>query len=169
MVKALARLPRDVTLVMVGDGDERAACQALSRELGIDDRIEWTGALVHDRALRTLAACDVLVSPHTPLNGRPFFGSPTKLFEYMALSRPIVASDLEQIGEVLEDGVTARLVTPGDVDELAHAILEVLASRDRGRSLAEAARHEVETRHTWDDRARAIVARLGMGRGGEGP
>jgi glycosyltransferase involved in cell wall biosynthesis len=162
MVQALARLPRDVTLVMVGDGDERPACQTLSRELGVDDRIEWTGALVHDRALSTLAGCDLLVSPHTPLDGRPFFGSPTKLFEYMALARPIVASDLEQIGEVLRNGVTARLVTPGDVDELAQAILEVLRSRDRGRALAEAARREVEARHTWDERARELVRRLGV-------
>jgi glycosyltransferase involved in cell wall biosynthesis len=161
VVKALALLPEEVSLVMVGDGDERAACRALSEQLGVGHRIEWTGPLRHDLALRRLAECDVLVSPHTPLRNHAFFGSPTKIFEYMALTRPIVASDLGQIGEVLEDGVTARLVTPGDVHELARAILDVLSSPDRGSSLAAAARREAAAKHTWDERARSLLARLG--------
>jgi glycosyltransferase involved in cell wall biosynthesis len=58
----------------------------------------------------------------------------------MALDRPIVASSLEQIGDVLEDGRTARMVTPGDVAELADGIREVLALPDRGAALGAAAR-----------------------------
>jgi glycosyltransferase involved in cell wall biosynthesis len=167
IVKALAELPREVTLVMIGEGDERAACQSLAGRLGVEDRIEWTGALRHDLALRRLAECDVLVSPHTPLREQPFFGSPTKIFEYMALDRPIVASDLGQIGEILEDGVTARLITPGDVAELVQAVLEVLESPDRGRGLGAAARAEAVSKHTWNDRARTLVARLGIRTGSE--
>ena len=50
-----------------------------------------------------LDACDILVSPHVPLDaGAEFFGSPTKLFEYMAMGKGIVASRLGQIGEVLQ-------------------------------------------------------------------
>ena len=67
-----------------------------------------------------LAACDILVSPHVPnADGTPFFGSPTKLFEYMAMGKGIVASDLDQIGEVLRHGETAWLVPPADADALA--------------------------------------------------
>jgi glycosyltransferase involved in cell wall biosynthesis len=112
-------------------------------------------------ALQTLARCDILVSPHTPLPNQRFFGSPTKLFEYMALGRPIVASRLGQIGEILEDRVSARLVTPGDVDELAHAILDVLRLPDRGRHLGEAAQREAASNHTWEERARRLLMRLG--------
>ena len=57
---------------------------------------------------------------------RAFFGSPTKLFEYMGLGRAIVASDLDQIGEVLEDGRTALLTAPGDVPAAASAIVRLL-------------------------------------------
>jgi glycosyltransferase involved in cell wall biosynthesis len=162
VVKALALLPDEIRLVMVGDGVERASCLALAQSLGVDRRIEWTGPLAHPLAVGTLARCDLLISPHTPLgDGQPFFGSPTKLFEYMAIGRPIVASALGQIGEVLEDRVTARLVTPGDVSELAGAIAEVVRMPDRGRHLGDAARREAVTHHTWDERVAALVGRLG--------
>ena len=61
------------------------------------------GAVAHDRVPALLDACDILVSPHVPLDARRgFFGSPTKLFEYMAMGKGIVASRLGQIGEVLQ-------------------------------------------------------------------
>ncbi len=160
-VEALARLPRDVRLVMVGDGEQRLACESLAESLGVAERIEWTGVLPRSAALRRLAECDILLSPHTPLPNQPFFGSPTKIFEYMALARPIVASRLGQLGEVLEDRVTARLVTPGDVEEFAGAVTEILGSPDRGSALGDAARRAVAQRHTWNQRGRVILERLG--------
>jgi glycosyltransferase involved in cell wall biosynthesis len=162
VVRALARLPTDVRLLMIGDGDERGSCESLAASLGVADRVEWTGAIPRPDALRRLSACDVLVSPHVPLPGHAFFGSPTKIFEYMALARPIVASRLGQLGDVLEDGVTARLVTPGDVDELSGVILEVLESEDCRAQLGRAARHEAELHHTWDRRARTVLDQLHM-------
>ena len=66
-----------------------------------------------------LAACDILVSPHgRQADGGEFFGSPTKLFEYMAAGRPIVASAVGQIADVLEDERSALLVPPDDVEAL---------------------------------------------------
>jgi glycosyltransferase involved in cell wall biosynthesis len=161
LVRALRELPDGVGAVLVGDGPRRESCRRLAEELGVASRIEWTGALAHRDAVGRLAACDVLASPHVPLEGgEPFFGSPTKLFEYMAIGRPIVASRLEQIGEVLEDGRTGRLVRPGEPGELAQAIREVLAMPGRGRTLGEAARREALAHHTWHHRAVEILEAL---------
>jgi glycosyltransferase involved in cell wall biosynthesis len=102
----------------------------------------------------------VLVSPHVPLPGTPFFGSPTKLFEYMALGLPIVASRLEQLGEVLSDDRTACLVDPDDPGALAKGILRVRELPDHGRALGRAARAEAERHHTWDHRAADMLAAL---------
>jgi glycosyltransferase involved in cell wall biosynthesis len=82
----------------------------------------------------------------------------------MALGLPIVASDLEQIGEILEDGETAILVQPGDLDDLVAGFERVLALADRGRSLGLAARREAEANHTWDIRARSIVDSISANR-----
>jgi glycosyltransferase involved in cell wall biosynthesis len=157
LVTAMAQLHDDVGAVMIGDGKERGQCQELARRLGVADRIEWTGALTHAEAVARLSECDVLASPHVPLDGQAFFGSPTKLFEYMAIGRPIVASALEQIAEVLEDGRTAVLVRPDDPAALAAGITAVLHEPDRGRRLGDAARLEAERAHRWDDRARCIL------------
>jgi glycosyltransferase involved in cell wall biosynthesis len=161
LVRALRELPDDVGAVLVGDGPRRESCRRLAEQVGVSGRIEWTGALAHRDAVARLAGCDVLASPHVPLEGgEPFFGSPTKLFEYMAIGRPIVASRLEQIGEVLEDGRTGRLVRPGEPAELAAAIREVLAMPQSGRALGEAARREALARHTWHHRAVEILQAL---------
>jgi glycosyltransferase involved in cell wall biosynthesis len=161
-VRALSKLPTDVRLRMIGDGNERRACEETAEALGVADRIEMTGPLTRDQTLQRLVECDVLLSPHTPLRDQPFFGSPTKIFEYMALGKPIVVSRLGQLGELFEDGITARLVTPGDVDEVADAVMTILQSPDHGRALGEAARRVAKRDHTWDDRARALLERLGV-------
>jgi glycosyltransferase involved in cell wall biosynthesis len=161
LVRALALLDQNVHAVLVGDGLQRTECESLARELGVEQRIEWTGSLPHSEAIRRLAACDLLASPHVQMQERPFFGSPTKVFEYMATGRPIVASKLEQIGEILDHDQTAVLVAPGDAEDLARGIEDVLHRPDRGLELGLAARYEAETHHTWDARVREILASLG--------
>ena len=162
LIRAAAAGPcANVRFVLIGDGAERSACERLASELGVRERIDFAGRLPRERALRTLAGCDVLVSPTVPLHtGQPFFGSPTKIFEYMALRRPIVASDLAQIGEVLEHRRTALLVEPGSAEETAAAIGELISDPRLGASLAAAARAEAETGHRWEDRAERILTAL---------
>jgi glycosyltransferase involved in cell wall biosynthesis len=107
---------------------------------------------------RLLDACDVLVSPHVPLDaGAEFFGSPTKLFEYMAMAKGIVASRLGQIGEVLEHEQTALLVEPGNIGELRDAIMRLSSSKELRESLGTAARRAAVERHTWKHNAQRVL------------
>ena len=73
------------------------------------------------------------------------------------MARGIVASRLEQIGEVLRHNETALLVTPGSVEELAEAILILAGNPDRSRRLGEAARLEVSEKYTWLAHTRRIL------------
>ena len=164
LIRSIRNLPAEANVIMIGDGRGRAACQELAGELDVADRVTWHGRTDHDRALQLLSQCDVLTAPTVPLaSGQPFFGSPTKIFEYMALNKPIVASRLGQIADVLETDRTALLVPPGDEHELGAAISALIADPERGRRLAEAARVEIESAHTWDHRAAAILTAVGNG------
>lgn len=125
-----------------------------------------------------MAATDILLSPHVNnADGSRFFGSPTKLFEYMALEKPIVASDLEQIGEVLRGGLRASalpakepsgprselavLCTPGDVADLCRGIEFLVEHPGWRKELGRAARKEALAKYTWDRHVDAILDRLG--------
>lgn len=164
LVEAFARLvgcksyPQHTKLLMIGDGERlRHAVQAAS-ENGIEPYCVFTGRIPHDHAPAYLAACDILVAPHVPNpDGSPFFGSPTKIFEYMAMGRAIVASNLGQIGGVLDDGRSALLTKPGDVDSLAAALAKLTADAALRRGLGEAARRDAVRHHTWDRHAQRMI------------
>jgi len=105
-----------------------------------------------------LDACDVLVSPHVPLaENKEFFGSPTKLFEYMAMGKAIVASRLGQIGDVLTDEETALLVEPGDAKEMSAAIMRLAESPELRKRLGAAARRAAIGRHSWTSNSQKVV------------
>lgn len=118
----------------------------------------FTGTVAHDAVRKYLDAADIVVSPHVPMpDGRPFFGSPTKLFEYMAMGKAIAASALDQIGEVLENGKTALLVKPGDPKELAAAIQRLAVDTQLRAELGRNAREAALARHTWRQNARRVL------------
>jgi glycosyltransferase involved in cell wall biosynthesis len=151
----------DASVLFVGDGQERRECERILERAGLAQRVVFTGLVPQEEGPAHLAAMDILVAPHVAnADGSRFFGSPTKLFEYMAMGRAIVASRLEQIAEVLEDVRTALLVPPGDEASLAGAILRLVDDAGLRRSLGNEARNAAVERHTWRARAAALVGKL---------
>src|SRR5207342_2849964 len=104
--------------VLVGDGLKMPLVREILGDV-CDPFVTLTGLVPQADAPAYLAASDLLLSPHVAnADGSRFFGSPTKLFEYMAMGKAIVASDLDQIGDVLKHGETAWMVPPADVGAL---------------------------------------------------
>lgn len=154
-------LAGEVRLMLIGDGQQMTAVRDAVGSNNLDESVILTGRIAQHDGPQHLAACDILVSPHVcNPDGSAFFGSPTKLFEYMAMGRPIVASDLDQIGDVLSDGFNALLVTPGDSDALAHALLRLIDDPTLATSLATNARNTALERYTWARHTDRILARL---------
>ena len=112
-----ARCP-DAYLLIVGEGSRREALEAQARELRIAHRVVFTGR--RDDVPAVTAALDVAVLP----SYREAQG--LSILEAMALSRPVVASNVGGIPEMIEDGVTGLLVPPHDADALAAAIVRLL-------------------------------------------
>jgi glycosyltransferase involved in cell wall biosynthesis len=145
--------------LLVGDGPLAPQMRNALEPYAQHGAVFFTGSIPHDSVRKHLDAADILVSPHVPMpGGTPFFGSPTKLFEYMAMGKAIVASALDQIAEVLEHGRTAFLVKPGDANELAKAI-QYLAGDPHARNvLGSNAKKAALERHTWRQNARRVLA-----------
>lgn len=160
LAHAATLLPTEerVRFLLIGAGKLREEVERVVREAGVAERVIFAGAVEHERVPAYLDACDVLVSPHVPLaDGSEFFGSPTKLFEYMAMGKGIVASRLGQIGDVLADEETALLVEPGSAAELSAAILKLARSKGLRERLGKAARAEAARHHTWARNARRVL------------
>jgi glycosyltransferase involved in cell wall biosynthesis len=150
-----------VRLLLIGDGARMPATRAILQRGGVLDAVVCTGLIAQERGPEFLAACDLFVSPHVANpDGTPFFGSPTKLFEYMAMAKGIVASNLDQIGEVLEHGRTAWLVPPGDVRALADGVARLIDDQPLCAALGAAARRVALSRFTWDQHVARTVDRL---------
>ena len=160
LAQAITQIPRNIPLrfLLIGSGALRARVEEILREAGVADRVLMPGAVEHERVPALLDACDILVSPHVPLDaGAEFFGSPTKLFEYMAMGKGIVASRLGQIGEVLQHEETALLVDPGNVEQLTGAILRLTSSPELRQRLGAAARRTAVERYTWKRNAQRVM------------
>jgi glycosyltransferase involved in cell wall biosynthesis len=153
-----------VRLLMIGDGLMLAPTRQVLRDAGLESHAVFTGMVPQEQGPRYLAACDVLVSPTVPnADGSPFFGSPTKLFEYMAMGKAVVASDLDQLGQVLRHDETALLTKPGDVDSLCRALLALFDDERLRDRLGQAARAAAVANHSWKSHTARIVAELQSG------
>lgn len=161
LADAIGQIPKEanVQFLLVGDGSLREEVLNRLEASGDLDRVIFAGTVAHDAVPDLLDACDILVSPHVPLaDGSAFFGSPTKLFEYMAAGKGIVASRLGQIGDVLEHDETALLVEPGNVAELSRTIEMLAKDAELRLRLGAAARARAIAKHTWRANAARILA-----------
>jgi glycosyltransferase involved in cell wall biosynthesis len=148
----------NVRWLVMGDGSLRSLLDRSVREGDVADKVMQVGMLPHAEMPAHLAACDILVSPHgRQADGREFFGSPTKLYEYMAVGRPIVASRVGQIADVLQDEGSALLVEPDDAPALAAAIVRLVDDASLRARLGSAARAAAEERHTWRQNAARVL------------
>ena len=150
-----------VRLLMIGTGPELEDARRVIDAAGFTKAVTFTGLVAQEEGPAHLAACDILVSPHVPnADGSPFFGSPTKLFEYMAMGKGIVASNLDQIGEVLRHGETAWLVAPGDAGALALGLDRLVRDLPLRAGLGAAARRDALALHTWHAHVQRTLAAL---------
>ncbi|HET6670005.1 MAG TPA: glycosyltransferase [Pyrinomonadaceae bacterium] len=151
-----AALP--VRFLLVGTGALHEEMKQLLTSEVETGRVIFYGGVAHEYIPALLDACDVLVSPHVPLAaGAEFFGSPTKLFEYLAMGKAIVASRLGQIGDVLSHEETALLVEPGNAQQLSGAIMRLIESPALRQTLGTGARQAAIANHTWISNAQNIL------------
>jgi glycosyltransferase involved in cell wall biosynthesis len=121
--------------ILVGDGETRPALEAQARKLGVSDRVLFTG--YRDDVPALLAGIDLVVLPS--LNE----GMGRVLVTAMALGKPIVATRVGGVPELLADGAAGRLVPPGDAAALADAVCALLRDPDQAAALGEAGRRRV--------------------------
>ncbi len=157
LAQAAAHLP-EVEVIFVGGTQQDVA--RFAQQFGSLKNIRIVGQRPHSEIPLWQAVADVLVLPNSAedtLSAQ--YTSPMKLFEYMASGRPIVASRVTAITEVLPEDA-AYFVEPDSPQALAGAILHVL--NDSGASMCAQKAHEAVIGHSWERRAKRLVTRLSL-------
>jgi glycosyltransferase involved in cell wall biosynthesis len=139
LIHALEQIP-GATLVLVGDGGEKARLEDLARDLGIANRVYWTGWSESSRGY--LPLFDVFALPSR------FEGFPLALLEALLARSAVVATDVGSVPEAVRDGETGLLVPPEDPGALARAIRRLLADGELRSRLGESGRRLVLERFT---------------------
>lgn len=147
------RLPK-LKLVLVGDGVAAPALREQVRNLGLSARTIFTGRVSPDRARLYHLALDVFVVPRKDLAVTRSV-TPLKPVEALASSRPVVASRLEALSEIVQDGFNGKLADPENPDLLAAVLLELLEDERTRQVLGAAGRQEVLRTRTWASNADA--------------
>ncbi|WP_445154079.1 glycosyltransferase [Arthrobacter sp. Hor0625] len=147
----------DLKLLIVGDGADRPALELQARRFGLVDRIIFTGRVPREQAVRYHQALDVFVVPRRDLDVTQSV-TPLKPVEALACARPVVASRLPALAEIVHDGVSGTLVEAGDVPGLAAALESLLADASKKIRMGRAGRADVLGTRTWAANARALSA-----------
>ena len=149
----------DARLILIGDGEDpedRALIEAAIKEHDLADAVELTGMLPMNQALERTATAAVCLSPFYPT---PILlsTSPTKISEYFALARPVVANEHPEQSLVLAES-GGGLCVSWSADAFAAAIVELLSEPQRAEAMGSAGRDWVAKNRTYDHIANRMVA-----------
>jgi len=139
----------ELCLVMVGQGSLEKQINSEIKNLGLDKVVTLTGGVLHDEIPLWLNACDVFCLPSIRE------GMPNVILEALACKKPVVATRVGGIPEIISSEEYGKLVPPNDPDALANAIQRVLGELEEGKLIG-----KKFTGLTWEDNAKQVFAQL---------
>jgi len=155
LLEAVGRLP-GVALLVVGDGPGRDVFEAKAAAAGVADRVVVTGRVPHEEMPHFIAAMDIAVVA----DDRTGVASPMKLLEYMAMGVAVVAPAMDNIRDVLTEGVNGLLFEAGSSDALLSCLRQLHDDPALRAALGAAAQRSVRSERTWTRIASDILQRM---------
>lgn len=163
LIEALGDLAREglrFGLVVVGDGVMRESWETRAERCGIADRVRFLGRVPATEVGRHMAGFDIGYAGAAAMRIGTMYHSPIKLYEYMAMAKPLLASDFADARQLVEGRDTGFLFAADQPDSLKAALRRVHAERHRLPLMGRAARALVAAEHTWQARAGAMIESL---------
>lgn len=153
LIEIANKLDEDVRFLMVGKGLD--ILEGESKEESISSRFIFTGFVEYEDVPKYVSAADVAVAPYNPKGFRymeryGFYFSPIKIFEYMACRKPVVASDLEIIRDIINENRCGLLAKPGDAEDFAEKIRMLMEDEVSRKKFGDNGRNAVIGKYTWE-------------------
>ena len=147
----------DISLVVVGDGAMKSAWEKQSQKLGISPYVAFIGRVSWQEVPQYIGGFDVGYSGQVQLQIGKMYLSPMKLYEYMAMAKPVIASAFEDAKRLIYDRKTGFLFKPGDKNDLKRTLLEAYQKREALPEMGQLACIEIVNHHSWATRVQNLV------------
>ncbi|MHC4269578.1 MAG: glycosyltransferase family 4 protein [Planctomycetota bacterium] len=158
--RELYKVRKDIHLLIVGDGPIMDDIEREIRTYKITESVTMTGRVPHEEIPRYINIFDIAVSPKTT-----FYASPMKVLEYMALKKPVVAPDTDNIKDIISHNVDGLLFTKDDHNSLKETIMRLIDNRKEAVILGEKARQKVCSELNWSRNADIVIKYVEESRG----
>jgi len=145
-------------IFLIGDGPLRPEIERIIDANNSRENVIITGMIEFAEMPNYMAACDVLLTPcKNNDDNSAFFNSPLKLYEYMAMEKPIVASFIGQQAEVIEDKVNGVAIKANDVEDLVRGIKFVYDNPELSIKMSKQARKDAIEKYSWEIHVKKII------------
>lgn len=143
--------------LIVGGGNLESTLKNLTKELNIENRFIFTGIVKYDTVNIFISASDLCVAPYIKKRNEKIGISPLKLYEYLACGKPVIASNITGLSDLLEKANAGIVVSPENPQELAKAICELLKNDQLREQFGENGHTYVSQNHSWTIVAKKVV------------
>lgn len=151
-VKTVEREKNNLSLLLIGEGPDKSKLKDLYKKMGMHSKLIMPGEVEHKELPKYLNAMDICILPDT--NN---YCSPVKIFEYMAMGKPVIAPELDNIRDIIVDKINGILFKPKDYVELGNALELLLENKELYRKISVAAKEEIFKYHLWSNNAENIL------------
>lgn len=155
LLQAFAKLVKteaEIHLYIVGDGKLKSSLQAEAKSLGLAQSVSWMGRKPYEEIPSWIQSADLLVLSSLSE------GLPSILLESMACGKPMIATDVGGIAEILQDGRTGRLVPAQDAQALSRALVDMLVDHPEQLQQMGHAAYQASQELTWEQNAHKMIA-----------
>lgn len=148
----------DIAVHIIGDGPQNdiSWLQTKADDLGIDDLVTWHGYVDHEDIPEFLAGMDIALSP-LPDHESFRVSSPAKIYEYLSMGLPVVASNIEAHETILTEDKTGFLFLSGDAFGLADALRNAISAIEEQESVVRGSVRKEGNQHDWEQRIKPVV------------
>lgn len=158
--KILKEMRKEILFLLVGDGPLKGRIESQIKSSGLESMFYFTGKVAHEDVPKYIKEMDIALAPYPRLSF--FYYSPIKIFEYMSMAKPVIASSIGQINFIIRDGINGYLVEPGDHEGLAKKIKQLSQlGPQRLSEIGTNARETVLRNYTWKINAKKIISIYG--------
>jgi glycosyltransferase involved in cell wall biosynthesis len=149
-IQPLSKERDDIALLLIGRAKRDFTLPQL-----VEDRVIMTGFVPYEHMPEHLAAVDIFIAPYPQID--PFYFSPLKIFEAMAMGKAVLASSQGQIRELIIDGMEGLLYPPGDKAIFLKKLRLLISNSEVRENLGKRARRKIEQQFTWRHNAQSVM------------